>query len=470
MAQTSQAQPRDRQQTAEPNALRCVPAAEASMTDVAQQRDRLLERLAHNGITDARVLAAIRAVPRAAFVPSDLQSYAYEDVALPIEGGQTISQPTVVAGMLQAAAIPADGRVLEVGAGSGYLAAVASRLAGQVFAIERYPELAERAAARLRRLGLSNVSLRCGDGALGWPEAAPFDAIIVSAAGPIIPPALLDQLRLGGRLIMPLGERLHRQRLICATREAADHFRHEALSEVAFVPLIGPYGWSLEQARDRPDPSDHEPVNADPELSVKPASGRRTERQAGRSPQDSLSAARRGGAREPTKEHTMRDVMPWARSAPTRWRQPTLTPFGALRQEMNRLFDEMFTGMEPLRAMGFEAVPAWPKVEMADTEQEIRVTAELPGLEEGDVQVEVIEGALRLSGEFRSESEDRERRYSERQYGRFERLIPLPQDVEAEKAQASFRNGVLRVSLPKAPDSRRAARRIPISSGAEGAQ
>ena len=212
--------------------------------DDAHRRHHMVARqLAACGIVDARVLDAMRRVPRELFVPANLRREAYDDGPLPIGDGQTISQPYVVALMLEAAQIGPDDRVLEVGAGSGYAAAVLSLMARRIYAIERHRRLADRARALLERLEYRNVELRCGDGSTGWPEAAPFDAILVSAGGPEIPPALRAQLVEGGRLVMPVGPSSQRQRLLKITRTGADTFRNDDLGGVSFVPLIGVHGW-----------------------------------------------------------------------------------------------------------------------------------------------------------------------------------------------------------------------------------
>jgi protein-L-isoaspartate(D-aspartate) O-methyltransferase len=178
------------------------------MLDPAQARHHMVERhLARRGIADARVLKAMEAVPRETFVDEGFEEFAYEDSPLPIAEGQTISQPYIVARMAEAAEIDPADNVLEVGAGSGYAAAVLSHLAREVSAIERHAALAQKAAARLAALGRRNVKLRTGDGTKGWPEKAPFDAILVSAGGPAAPRALKEQLKIGGRLIIPIGRR-----------------------------------------------------------------------------------------------------------------------------------------------------------------------------------------------------------------------------------------------------------------------
>jgi protein-L-isoaspartate(D-aspartate) O-methyltransferase len=195
-------------------------------------------QLARRGIRDERVLDAFRAVPREEFVLPSLRDYAYRDAALPIAQGQTISQPFIVALTLQALRLRGGERVLEVGTGSGYAAALLGRLAREVFTIERHAVLAEAARERLRRLGYHNVEVGHGDGSLGWPEHAPYDAIAVAAAAHAVPPALLSQLAIGGRLVIPVGPSDAGQVLVLITREGAERFVERALTEVRFVPLI----------------------------------------------------------------------------------------------------------------------------------------------------------------------------------------------------------------------------------------
>lgn len=215
------------------------------MEDRSGERRRMVAtQIEARGIRDPRVLQAMREVPREAFVEPGWEEAAYADRPLPIGEGQTISQPYIVAAMLEAARIGPRDRVLEVGAGSGYAAALAGRLAASVIAVERLGPLAESARRRLQRLGCANVELRQGDGSLGVPEAAPFDAILVAASGPEVPDALRRQLAPGGRLVLPVGERHGPQRLLRITREAEDRFAEEVLEAVAFVPLIGKGGWS----------------------------------------------------------------------------------------------------------------------------------------------------------------------------------------------------------------------------------
>lgn len=199
------------------------------------------------GIRNPRVIRAMDTVPREEFVAPDLTAHAYDDEPLPIEAGQTISQPYIVALMSEALQLRGGEDVLEIGTGSGYGAAVLAMLAGRVFTIERHAELAVSAQARLVRLGYHNVQVRCGDGTVGWPEHAPFGAIVVTAGGPEVPDALLEQLELGGRLVMPVGGSRGDQQLVRVTRIDVHHYRHENLGAVRFVPLIGQHGWDDEE-------------------------------------------------------------------------------------------------------------------------------------------------------------------------------------------------------------------------------
>jgi protein-L-isoaspartate(D-aspartate) O-methyltransferase len=211
--------------------------------DRAVERAAMVEQqLIDRGIRDRRLLAAFRLVPREAFVDESVADLAYEDGPLPIAGGQTISQPYVVALMIEALGVRPGDRVLEVGAGSGYAAAIVSRLAERVYAIERQAALAKEAAERLHRLGYDNVDVRIGDGTLGLPAAAPFDAILVSAGGPGIPTALIDELALGGRLVIPVGKP-HAQRLLRLAKRQDGRVHREDLGPVSFVPLLGDAGW-----------------------------------------------------------------------------------------------------------------------------------------------------------------------------------------------------------------------------------
>ena len=185
-------------------------------------------QIAARGVTDRRVLEAMRQVPREAFVEAGLE-FAYEDSPLPIAQGQTISQPFIVALMIAAAAVKPGDRVLEIGTGSGYAAAVLSRIAGKVYTVERHGALADTAKQRFAQLGYRNIEVRHGDGTLGWPEAAPFDAIIVTAGGPEIPETLRNQLKIGGRLVMPIGVLANEQRLVKVVRDG-EHVFHEEYS------------------------------------------------------------------------------------------------------------------------------------------------------------------------------------------------------------------------------------------------
>lgn len=205
----------------------------------ARRREMVRRDLEGRGVRDPRVLAAMREVPRERFVPDDLIPAAYDDAPLPIGEGQTISQPYVVALMAEAARIGRDDRVLEVGAGSGYAAAVLAELAREVWAVEQSAALARSAASRLERLGYARVHVVNGDGSQGLPQAAPFDAIIVSAAAPTLPRPLLDQLAPGGRLVIPVGER-DAQSLYRLTRTYAGTYDRQDLGPVAFVPLLMP--------------------------------------------------------------------------------------------------------------------------------------------------------------------------------------------------------------------------------------
>jgi protein-L-isoaspartate(D-aspartate) O-methyltransferase len=197
----------------------------------------------HYGIRDARVLEAIRAVPRHAFVPQALQSRAYGDHALPISANQTISQPYIVARMTELLEIDRESRVLEIGAGSGYQTAVLAQIAGQVYAIDRLGELARGAQVRIRQLGIYNATVKCFDGTLGWATNAPYDAILVAAGGPTIPEPLLAQLKTGGRLVVPVGDSRELQRLIRVIKTQSG-YKEEDHGGCAFVPLIGQHGWS----------------------------------------------------------------------------------------------------------------------------------------------------------------------------------------------------------------------------------
>ena len=212
-----------------------------------QLRKRLVsEQVEARGVRDPLVLAAMRKVPRERFVPQRLKGEAYEDRPLSIGAGQTISQPYIVAFMVEALALRGGEKVLEIGAGSGYAAAVLAEIAGEVFTIERIGQLAERAAASLADAGCHNVHVRHADGTEGWIDHAPFDAILVSAGGPDVPKTLLHQLAVGGRMVVPVGRDPRAQELVRITRVDEDEFEQEDLADVRFVPLIGKEGWESE--------------------------------------------------------------------------------------------------------------------------------------------------------------------------------------------------------------------------------
>ncbi len=198
--------------------------------------DMVTQQIAARGVEDPRVLAAMRRVPRHEFVPDAVRDMAYEDRPLPIAADQTISQPYVVAAMTELASIGPTSVVLEVGTGSGYQTAVLAEIAREVYSIEIIPQLGEQAAETLGRLGYENVHLRIGDGYAGWPDAAPFDAVVVTAAPPSVPQPLLDQLAVGGHLVIPVGS--YYQELLVITR--TDHgYQRRTVFPVRFVPMTG---------------------------------------------------------------------------------------------------------------------------------------------------------------------------------------------------------------------------------------
>jgi protein-L-isoaspartate(D-aspartate) O-methyltransferase len=214
------------------------------MRDLDACRETMLSRdLAGRGIADRSVLAAMRAVPREEFVPAELKNQAYEDYPLPIDEGQTISQPYIVAYMAECLELSPSDRVLEIGTGSGYSAAVLSRIAAEVYSVERFDRLANSAGERLRMLGYDNIRILVGDGTLGWPGHAPYNAIIVTAGAPKVPKPLLEQLAIGGRLVLPVGPDRLGQTLIRVRRENEKEYREERLLAVQFVPLVGAEGW-----------------------------------------------------------------------------------------------------------------------------------------------------------------------------------------------------------------------------------
>lgn len=218
------------------------------MTTSESRRQKMVaDHLRGRDILDPRVLAAFATVPRDRFVPEAMRDRAYDDSPLPIGAGQTISQPYVVAITAQALRLAGHERVLEIGTGSGYAAAILGMLAREVVTVERLEELATRAATVLADLGLANVHVHHGDGTLGWPAGAPYEAIAVAAGAPAPPPALLAQLAIGGRLVIPTGTP-ENQRLVRITRKSESEYGEEDLGDVRFVPLIGEQGWPIPAA------------------------------------------------------------------------------------------------------------------------------------------------------------------------------------------------------------------------------
>jgi protein-L-isoaspartate(D-aspartate) O-methyltransferase len=216
-------------------------------TNFDVQRRRLIENeLRNRGIHDEAVLRAMEDVPREQFVSEEVREFAYRNAPLPIACGQTISQPLIVGMMAEALELTPEDRVLEIGTGSGYSAAVLSRLAKEVYTVERMGELAKTAKVLLSRLGYRNVHVQRSDGTRGWPDEAPFDAIVVTAGGPKVPPALLEQLRIGGRLVIPVGDDMYQQKLLRVVRKDRDQYATTDLGGVCFVPLIGEAGWQSE--------------------------------------------------------------------------------------------------------------------------------------------------------------------------------------------------------------------------------
>ena len=214
------------------------------MSELATDREAMIERtIRRRGLDDPALLAAFRAVPREQFIHPDFADHAYADAPLPIESGQTISQPYIVALTIDAAGIGPQHKVLEIGAGSGYAAAVIGQIAREVLAIERHHELVALARERMARLGYANVRILEGDGTLGCPAEAPFDAIVAAASGSHVPAVLVDQLKPGGRIVMPIGEPHGIQSLVKLTRLEDGTLDREDLGAVRFVPLIGEHGF-----------------------------------------------------------------------------------------------------------------------------------------------------------------------------------------------------------------------------------
>lgn len=209
-----------------------------------RQRHQLIETIRDRGITELEVLRAFDAVPRHGFVPEAVQHRAYEDAPVPIGYGQTASQPSLQGLYLQILRLGGTEKVLEIGTGSGYQTALLAQLAGNVYSIERVRELSVRAREALDRLHVANVALLVGDGTVGWSRYAPYDAILVSAAAPSVPKALLDQLAEGGRLLIPIGGR--DEQMLTLIRREGDAFTEEPVTRCTFVPLLGRFGWSDE--------------------------------------------------------------------------------------------------------------------------------------------------------------------------------------------------------------------------------
>lgn len=211
----------------------------------ALRRKEMVERtVAARGVRDELVLEAMRKVPRELFLPKNLREFAYEDSPLPIAGEQTISQPYIVAFMAESLMLKGGEKVLEIGAGTGYAAAVLSEIAANIYTVERLGQLADKAVATLADLGYDNVRVLHGDGTKGWPEHAPYDAIVVAAGGPQVPDSLKEQLKIGGRLVIPVGADQRSQELVRVTRISTSEYRSEDIADVRFVPLIGEEGWS----------------------------------------------------------------------------------------------------------------------------------------------------------------------------------------------------------------------------------
>jgi protein-L-isoaspartate(D-aspartate) O-methyltransferase len=207
----------------------------------AQRREMVERQLRRRGILDARVLDAMRMIPRHEFVPEEFRAQSYEDKPISIGEGQTISQPFIVAAMIEALDLKGHEKVLEVGAGSGYAAAILSRLAAMVYTVESHPKHSTAAHERLARIGYANVSVHTGDGSAGLPEAAPFDAIVVAAAAPLVPQPLVEQLAKGGRMVIPIGREQSQELVLLREENGEIHLR--ALHHCAFVPLIGRHGF-----------------------------------------------------------------------------------------------------------------------------------------------------------------------------------------------------------------------------------
>lgn len=219
---------------------------EETSNEFHHQRETLVAQIEYEGIRDAAVLKSIGMVPRELFVPIELQEFAYHDMPLPIGNQQTISQPSLVALMVAALQLRPTDRVLEVGTGSGYAAAILANIAAEVCTIERFRELADTARDRLEKLGFDNIEVIHGDGTCGRPSHGPYDAIIVAAGAPEVPEPLLEQLRVGGRLVIPVGPDRMTQKLIRVRKLEEGQYDREELIDVRFVPLVGESGWNEE--------------------------------------------------------------------------------------------------------------------------------------------------------------------------------------------------------------------------------
>ncbi len=220
------------------------------------RENMVVNQVAARGVRSENVLNAMREVPRELFLPDELAEFAYEDSPLSIAAGQTISQLYIVAFMIEALGLRGGEKVLEIGAGSGYAAAVLGKIAGEVYTIEFIEELAKSAASILAKLGYHNVQVLHGDGTLGWEEHAPYDGIVVTAGGPEVPASLQQQLKIGGRMIIPIGESKNFQKLTRVTRLAETRFKSEDLAAVRFVPLVGAEGWSTTSRTGKKNSSD----------------------------------------------------------------------------------------------------------------------------------------------------------------------------------------------------------------------
>jgi protein-L-isoaspartate(D-aspartate) O-methyltransferase len=213
--------------------------------DYSHRRNMMVENhIAARGIHSQLVLDAMRAVPREDFLPQHLREFAYKDAPLPIAEGQTISQPYIVALMTEALALKGGETVLEIGTGSGYAAAVLAQIAAEVYTVERIRQLADTAATVLSDLGYTNVHVQHGDGTRGWEDHAPYDAIVVTAGGPEVPESLRSQLKIGGRLVIPVGIDRRLQELVRVTRVSESEYKTNNIADVRFVPLVGEQGWA----------------------------------------------------------------------------------------------------------------------------------------------------------------------------------------------------------------------------------